>query len=878
MDAARPRPVRSFGRLAELALGHEGWPAGSPIRPRSLAALLSKLDRGVDLEWLRDRRDVQRVLVAALGCDASEVDDALRSPGGPPAPSSPAVRWRDLRWAQSLDLRSEELPPGLPSAITRREWSRALWVAPPGSGRGLVGAWLQARGLATRASVTTLAAAAALAESRAGVPWFFEVEHDDRGDGDSLARLAASASAWCAALARPPVASLPAELAVHYSPSPDSYIEPLAEWVAGRIARDGHFQPAEAAAWVRAQALPRRWATDFGSALGWLGVCDELGVDALGRAGARRIVERWLTLRASEALDARDSLGWLARDGWELLLALAQARLRGDTGGLEAPLPRAGWFDSIPDEIARAPDLEWLVAAVPEPERAARARELERARRRLPPGAFRAVRALERAGVLEPASAGAAHAPGAAARRPPHAHGEEQLRLGPRWLVCVLREAAFDAIARAPALVWGEALLGPHAEDVTRALSARVVADETSPLDDEAELDAGGDPAAAAAVEAAARVAGLALLSGVPLAEPDAAELFADAVDCALELGGRLVPRIAHAQGAGAALSPGAWRLALLALSERSRVPARRRSASLAPWRADAPTGLALAELDEIRDTLTTARAERAPWAHGATLLVDRHRSLTGAAVTPRGPHALHAPGAWLDEIALGVPAWSTLAALEPSGVELEALAELAARRSLAFTDVAEAMWRAWDAAGCPASELFAPGAPSARVLWPHVPVEVLPRAMRAHPAWWARVPVGALDAARWAALLEVLGDAEPETSAALARQAPEAPLASALAGWIARDRPELAAAAWARVPADVADQLVAALSRGDERTALALLGRAPAEATAQVARAVAAASAGAALPGAVTAWLYDRVRDRAPGWREAFALLGPRS
>src|SRR4051794_4950465 len=66
-------PHRSFGAVARAAVAHPSWPKDAKSQPRSLASLLSKLDRGMELQWLADRPPVQRVLAEVLGVSPSRV-------------------------------------------------------------------------------------------------------------------------------------------------------------------------------------------------------------------------------------------------------------------------------------------------------------------------------------------------------------------------------------------------------------------------------------------------------------------------------------------------------------------------------------------------------------------------------------------------------------------------------------------------------------------------------------------------------------------------------------------------------------------------------------------------------------------------------------
>ena len=47
--------VPSFGALARSALLHSSWPDQTKAQPRSLAAMFSRFDRGMELDWLAAR-------------------------------------------------------------------------------------------------------------------------------------------------------------------------------------------------------------------------------------------------------------------------------------------------------------------------------------------------------------------------------------------------------------------------------------------------------------------------------------------------------------------------------------------------------------------------------------------------------------------------------------------------------------------------------------------------------------------------------------------------------------------------------------------------------------------------------------------------------
>src|SRR5688572_21992124 len=101
MVSAAP-PIDGYGELARRALAHPEWPVDTQPQWRSLAALFSKLDRGIELEWLADREAVQRTLALTLGSPLETVQRAVAahtelSPGG-------RLRLEDVPYARSLEL------------------------------------------------------------------------------------------------------------------------------------------------------------------------------------------------------------------------------------------------------------------------------------------------------------------------------------------------------------------------------------------------------------------------------------------------------------------------------------------------------------------------------------------------------------------------------------------------------------------------------------------------------------------------------------------------------------------------------------------------------------------------------------------------------
>ncbi len=179
-DSMRQAPgaPRSFGSVARAALGHPEWPKDSRPQARSLAALLSKLDRGIELEWLADRPAVRQVLADVIGAPRSRIEDAAGIALGRPDEARLRLRFDDLPYASTFDLTVESLPSAMPEPVLNpAAWRRIWWVAPSGSGRSLVGTWLAARRLASFVAAPDFREAAARLPS-AG-PAFVELWSED---------------------------------------------------------------------------------------------------------------------------------------------------------------------------------------------------------------------------------------------------------------------------------------------------------------------------------------------------------------------------------------------------------------------------------------------------------------------------------------------------------------------------------------------------------------------------------------------------------------------------------------------------------------------------------------------------------------------------
>lgn len=669
---------------------------------RSLGALLGKLDRDEQLDWLVTRPAVQAVLAEVLGASRDSIGAALK-PAGRPAPGR-MLTWESMPYARVLDLSEEDPFPGIPERVRRPGgWSRVLWVAPHGAGRSLMGLWLEARGLA-RSIRWRRWSKQELPDAR---PLFVELES---AEGLSLEGVTPGI---CVAVPAP--AELTESLGVELLPTAElgTFVEELVSWAAARLSARAELDRNALVTYVRDVALPRGFVESAGDVLGLVGLADEFGVKALGASPPRKLAREWLKRRAAERVDAKDpSAIWLRRSGYEGWLGLVTRVLTEAGASLFAPRTLDAWAELLPAELRRSPDPEWLRLVLTESGAKASERELSRALAKLPAGAFDALRAFERAGVLRRTD-------------------DERLALGPHGLVRIVAEEALSALTQGAAFEWGDLLLSlEHAPRTMLRLFERAVRGALR-VDDLVDPDADENPAYAAAIEGALRALGLSALLGAEPATEELIALWDEAMRLLIELPGELpLPRIGALRDGASdrgswLLGNGAYLLAALAFSEGLSEGEGARVPLLRPWQAQSVPDELHRVLDAIAAALDEAAAPR-ELRGKVPLLVDRLRAALGPLGANGGVHRLERASVAVDEAALGVLAWSSVAALANDAVAAAGVRELLSARRLEAGDFASAMFQAYRDAGAPstgAAALFDPEL--AALAWPFAPSEL---------------------------------------------------------------------------------------------------------------------------------------------------------
>lgn len=454
MSGASP-PIASFGRLAHLALDHDQWPAETSPKARSLSTLFSKLDRGQELDWLRDRPAVQLVLSELLGRPSTDIRTAIGEVHHPRHPRF--LKLSDVRYAREIDLVTEEPPPGIPRRVlSPPQWQPIWWHCPAGGGRSIAGSWLKARGLA---HAVVWQPKLHLHQLPLRGPLFIEI--DDQQQALSLGsadweQLRPHQRPLC--IAAPFAAPKEGGFDEVHSADVRTYLPELVDWVAARLDGSGHFQPDRAEQWMRRVALSSGRTATLGEALGLLGMIDEVHPRTLLVSGIEELAAHFVKRRVREASAQAELSPRIAEEAFPALQACAARALVGKNFSLRRPYALDQWTQFLSDESKDdEPDPQWFTAALSGAlgGKVSR-RDLQSAARKLKPGAFRLAKSLQGAGLLSSS--------------PSHSRSPE-LALSPTWLVSSLIAGSYvEALGFSPRS-WGAVLLaGHHASDMIEAM------------------------------------------------------------------------------------------------------------------------------------------------------------------------------------------------------------------------------------------------------------------------------------------------------------------------------------------------------------------------------------------------------------------------
>lgn len=874
MGEAQPK-IGSFDGLAGRLIGHPDWPRDSRSQLRSLAALLSKLDRGAELEWLADRAHVQHIAAEVLGCPLSSIQAGLGVKLSDADQQQRRFRFDEARFARPLQLVEEPLPPGFPSAVQLPgAWQGLWWHATPGAGRGLLGQWLKARGLARVEVVNDASRAAQLLAALndgANEPLFIDL----LGEIGPLATTPPPKHGWVCVASN----ELPQHAAwqVVRSPEVATYLKALVAWLAPRLPKDGNFDAAGALSWLHSQ-VDDSLLDGFGTVLGLLGLVDEFGVEKLAKRPLDQVARAFVSEKLRLALSrGSNEAAWLGERGFDVLVGMAERALSAGTMW-QAVRSESQWLELVPEEFQRGVDQEWARLALSKAVSRSAAKELEGALQKLQPGAFRIVRALRSTGLLRQQGAGFSFAP--------------------HWLGRVVETQAFATLLDSSAFHWGEALLAERsAPRIVRALYERFVDEDFAALEELLELDAAQNPAYSAAAEGCFRALGLALGEGCAVPSELLTAIYEEQCELLVQVGKHELPqpRIGY-RGSDARLQPGAFYLAALAISAELPERGVPKHPVLHPWAErvlDTRFEAALTHIARWLQTLSGPDETR--WRRMAVSLVDRlalhlnERNAAGKTVQAAfsdalgEPHELEWPSLLLRELKAGAVNSSWLERLRLQPDALSNVLALCGTRTELWRQLATQLWEIGLGQGMPESalRLFCT---RSEALWSATPTSCLLSAVERCAQLGLTVPFAHFTAEQWQYLRDTLPTQAPASLSDPSLWT-HAPLAVAW-HWLHQEpaRAQIATALpilWQRDAALAIKEYDVALQRdaaGTGATVVQLLAATPLE---QGAALIPWLTSAASKPGASIAMvdaarqlLHRQVAQRTAGFREAYTLL----
>jgi hypothetical protein len=646
--------------------------------------MLSRFDRGVELDWLADRPVVQQVIAELLGCTIADV----RAPLAHTAEVnqiSRRLRLEVLPQGQALDLLEENLPPGIPSVLTLPStWARVVWLTRPGDGSTLLGQWLNARGRAEVRQVREMETLDAL--PGLGPPLYVEVQ----------ARRDIAGVPWrpqrpvCLAILQGETSEEYWESAgwtVIHSPALDPVLlHSMVSWVMQRIGNQSKLELEPALEWIQQSLIEPGLVETLGDVLGWCGHLAEAGLEITARRTTKQLLTVVLKRALAPLAKARDSTAssW-SRKVPELLVAMAEHSLLTPDAELLSPRPLEAWVELLPEEDRVGPDLDWMKTHLSGTSKVIRPRDLERAAAQFPPGAHRWLGLLRDSGLLQPVN-------------------EHDYALRPHFVARLCRQIANDGLIHGSSAVWGTALFQARARPaVWRQLKRQADVNAEALLDsvlDELDEESAGT---VLALDATVMAVGMSILSGKDTAGAAAEQLLDEACALALQHPDHPpTPRIGLGTLDGLD-AKALWWLSLIALSEAPNRIRTSCAACLDPWNQKSPPVQLGVLLDNLQSQMTRLPLPRPEWVLGAFLMLDRLRQAIGAVLDNAGkPHSVLAPGIALDEIQHGVLEWASLVPILDSDLLYDVFVAMAEQRRVATLTWAESFWKAFEQSQVP--------------------------------------------------------------------------------------------------------------------------------------------------------------------------------
>lgn len=713
MSASDPK-VPSYGELARRCLDHEAWPLDIQPQARSLASLYSKFDRGIEVEWLHDRPEVQVVLASVLHLPPTTLEGAVKKHVASADQQLSRWRLRDVPQARPVDLREEGLPTVFPDPLLRPGLWRKMWWQDGGhQGAELVGRWLAARALAEFAiclDETELEARLAIGTAPLMVLFWGP---------------AAAVSSLLTLTQRPLCVVAPGPVPVGFETVTalplDQTESALLDWVSNLMPVGNDTIPDQLPTWLR------QWSADgvmldFDTVVGLAATA--LQLDLTESVPLATLADRYLSHRLDQAEEAGTrEAKWLRQHGLALPIGIAKNAIRGaGSAPWDIPRTKTEWLELVPDEYQRGVDADWTRVSLQRAGTPLTVAELERALRQVPPGGFRVLATLCDSHLLQEVADG-------------------KFTFHPRWFAQYLEGAAYAALLDDAPDEWGQVgLVHSRTPALLQALEKQFASGLQTALDAALELDDELSPALIVALELLVVAAGRSVLRGIELDSEQVAALVKRQAEFALEQ----LPVFGPPYSAEFADAPrprllcltneralwGEWIAAMWALSEQFERPQPDVPSSLNPWTLS--PSLPRSGLSLIEAHLESLEQDDARVAATYSLLgrllqhLERVRDEAGS---PTGRTSLGdvtaAPVFAVAKVLRGDgwPAWQQALNL-PHGVEsVKALVAPEAWQYLAKT-----AWRTWLEKGADevGVQLFTQTPARRQLFWPHLPDRVL--------------------------------------------------------------------------------------------------------------------------------------------------------
>ncbi|MBN8469034.1 hypothetical protein JYJ95_21230 [Corallococcus exiguus] len=860
----------SWAKVARDLRREPSW-KGLRISEGSLATYLGAFDQGKSLHLLNTNPRLHALLVEHLQVAEEDFQERLDGLNGTRPSQQRSFRLWDAN-TRPLNLGQEPLPAAFPAEVLDpRFWagSPILWRARNGSGRTLVGEWLEAQGKAL------FIRAESWNEARRKLPRtgkaFIELKSpmglldvntlptgmDLCVAVDGISDDALPDSAFQEAPQEEPQ---PNHLWTFVSsPAVEEWLESLVFWIEERRAEEEAFDPRACLDWLRKDILPLGLIEGFETAVGFIGVYAEFRKQLQSKKATTQVdLARYFLRIRGRHIPERDTALDIA-SLWTFLSGMARRLLvQGEEPWFQAR-PLDDWRAIVRIGTDASDVIDWLSDTSVQKLLKLAPRDIRKAAEALPPQALQRVKTLQQLFLLREQQ------PGLYALRP-------------SWVFETLLGQSADALLQEEAETWGEALLHAHgAAFVFDKLLFRCRSGDFEPIYRMLARQDRRSPAWTAALESSFVALGLALLEQGEGPEALHVEVFDLQQSLTSEIHGIPLPRtFRRDELQSPLLTPGYWLLAAHALTEKRGLSRAAAHPVLDPWSHAFPANEHLNELvlnwHEI--------IERSHSEETKLRVIELYGRLFRRRVAPTS-QLLHFQ---LPEILLTAFQSNELNVQHAKALSnLKGLTQILRlyfqRRGQEWEPFARALWRVWLESSEELPRALHPG-PRAD-LWSFIPAEAMQDARLSNWLSGTSVPFEFFRDDQWFAFLQFWPrrmrpgfDFDPGYPW---RAMPESFIRRALTDEVLREGHqdyEARRAIWKKAPVAARDGLRDYIQRGKWTAALGLARTVPAEETPSVIAMLRKGITQSDFPKeALIPWLGHLINLRVPGWKEAWAL-----